>query len=114
MVLEQDHRRLNRVVDSKSAADAELADFHANERFEDSFVIHGLAAITDMVGKAWQEKAISDVQGVLQILFQREFSIVVVQNATSRVPGLLFLVFYFGALFHVSLVAFFWLWVVLL
>ena len=95
MVLEQDHRRLNRAVDSKSAADAELADFHANERFEDSFVIHGLAAITDMVGKAWQEKAISDVQGVLQILFQREFSIVVVQNATSRVPGLLFFFFFF-------------------
>ena len=88
MVLEQDHRRLNRVVEKKTAADAELADFHANERFEDSFVIHGLEQISsDFVGKAWQEKAVGQVQAVLKILFGREFSIVVVQNATSRVPG---------------------------
>ena len=87
MVLEQDHRRLNRVVENKAAVDAELADFHANERFEDSFVIHGLSAIPDLVGKAWQDQALRDVQAVLQILFQREFSIIVVQNATSRVPG---------------------------
>ena len=37
MVLEQDHRRLNRVVEGKTAADTELADFHINERWEDSF-----------------------------------------------------------------------------
>ena len=87
MVLEQDHRRLNRVVESKTAADAELADFHANERFLDSFVIHGLPLIENLVGKAWQDRALQDVQAVLTILFQREFSIIVVQNATSRVPG---------------------------
>ena len=88
MVLEQDHRRLNKVVESKTASDAELDDFHANERFEDSFVIFGLAPIpSELVGKAWQDQALRDVKAVLYILFQRDFSIIVVQNATSRVPG---------------------------
>ena len=88
MVLEQDHRRLNVVVESKTAADAELDDFHANERFEDSFVIHGLAPISsDLFGKAWQEQALRDVKAVLLIMFNRDFKITVVQNATSRVPG---------------------------
>ena len=49
MVLEQDHRRLNGVVEGKTAADAELDDFHANERFLDSFVIHGLAPISSRI-----------------------------------------------------------------
>ena len=88
MVLEQDHRRLNKVVERKTAADAELDDFHANERMEDSFVIHGLPAISsDLIGKAWQTQALIDVKKVLSLLFDREFNIVVVQNATSRVPG---------------------------
>ena len=88
MVLEQDHRRLNKVVETKVAFDAELDDFHANERFEDSFVIYGLAPIAStLTGKAWQEQALRDVKAVLLILLGREFSIVVVQNATSRVPG---------------------------
>ena len=41
LVLEQDHRRLGRVVEDKFAADAELADFRENERYEDCFVIIG-------------------------------------------------------------------------
>ena len=54
--LEQDHRRLNRVVEGKTAADAELADFHANVRMEDFFVVSGLPLISDdLVGKAWQD-----------------------------------------------------------
>ena len=88
MVLEQDHRRLNAVVERKTAADAELADHHANEKFVDSFVIHGLKPISsDLIGKAWQVQALADVQEVLKFLFGREFDIIVVQNATSRVPG---------------------------
>ena len=88
MALEQDHRRLNRVVESKSAVDHELDDFHKNERFEDSFVIHGLSRISsELVGKPWQEQALRDVQAVLLILLGREPPIVVVQNATSRVPN---------------------------
>ena len=42
MVLEQDHRRLSSVVESKMAIDCKLADFRANERTEDFFVITGL------------------------------------------------------------------------
>ena len=87
MVLEQDHRRLNRVVEHKTAIDAELSDFHANERFEDSFVIFGLAPIpSNLSGKDWQTQALKDVQAILLILLKREFPIVVVQNATSRAP----------------------------
>ena len=41
LVLEQDHRRLGRVVEAKFAADAELADFRENKRYEDCFVIIG-------------------------------------------------------------------------
>ena len=85
VAIEQDHRRLNRVFESRTAADAELADFRANERFEHSFVITGLAPISsELIGKAWQTKAVKDVQGVLVILMGREYKIVFVKNSTSR------------------------------
>ena len=88
MVLEQDHRRLNTVVERRTAIEAELADFHANEKFEDSFVISGLPAISsDLFGKAWQDQAVKNVQAVLLILMGREYKIVFVQNSTSRAPG---------------------------
>ena len=87
VALEQDHKRLNKVVEKKTAADAELADFHQNERFEDSFLISGLPSIIDLFGKEWQEKAVQDVQGVLRILMGREMPISFIQNATSRVPN---------------------------
>ena len=55
MAIEQDHRRLNRVVEDKIANDAEDADYRENERFEDFFVITGLPRIgPELVGKAWQ------------------------------------------------------------
>ena len=85
MVLEQDHRRLNRVVDDKIAVDAELSDFRENERMEDSFVISGLTLIPDeLVGKEWQKRAIADVQTVLKQLMGRELPILFVSNATKR------------------------------
>ena len=60
MVLEQDHRRLNRVVEKMSATKAELADFRTNERYEDSFIISGLKAIpSELIGKAWQDQAVN-------------------------------------------------------
>ena len=87
MALEQDHRRLNKVVEKKTAADAEIADFHQNERFEDSFLIAGLAPISsDLFGKAWQDQAVKNVQAVLLILMGREYNIIFAQNSTSRVP----------------------------
>ena len=88
MALEQDHRRLNKVVEKKSAVDAEIADYLQNESFEDSFLIFGLDPISsDLFGKAWQDKAVQDVQKVLVTLMGREFPISFIQNATSRVPN---------------------------
>ena len=88
MVIEQDHRRLNRVVESKTAADAELADFHANERTQDFFVVSGLRRISDdLVGKAWQDQAVKDVSAFIKKLMGRSLKIVFVKNATKRFEG---------------------------
>ena len=85
MALEQDHRRLNRVVDERIAIESEIADFRANERFEDTFVIEGLSKISDdLVGKAWQVQAVQDVQGIILILMGSEKPILFVQNSTTR------------------------------
>ena len=87
MAIEQDHRRLNRVVENKIAVDAELADFRENERMEDSFIIAGLERIDpEITGKSWQEKAVKDVQAALVALMGKEYSIIVVHNSTRRVP----------------------------
>ena len=88
MVLEQDHRRLNRVVDHKIAIDSELADSHQNERSEDCFLIGGLPGISsELVGKEWQTRAVSDVQDVLRVLMGKELPILFVKNATKRFEG---------------------------
>ena len=88
MVIEQDHRRLNRVVESKTAADAELADFHANERTQDFFVVSGLPRISDdLVGKAWQDQAVKDVSGFIKKLMGRSLKINFVKNSTKRFEG---------------------------
>jgi hypothetical protein len=85
MVLEQDHRRLNRFVEKKSAIDAELADFRENERLEDCFVISGLPSLSSsLTGKEWQSQAVASVQKFLVDLLGRECPIVVVQNVTPR------------------------------
>ena len=85
MVLEQDHRRLNKVVEIKTAIDAELADFHENERMENWLVIEGLPRISDdLIGKAWQDQALKDVQAALHLLMGRKCPIVFVKNSTSR------------------------------
>ena len=87
VALEQDHRRLVRVVDDKVAIDAEMADFLKNERFEDCFVVEGTPRIPDdVVGKPWQDRAIRDVQKVLKILMGKPGNIVFIQNATTRQP----------------------------
>ena len=85
VALEQDHRRLNKVVDDKIAVDAEMADFLKNERFEDCFVVEGTPRIPEeVVGKPWQDRAVRDVQNVIRLLMGRELSICFVQNITSR------------------------------
>ena len=85
VVLEQDHRRLNKVVEHKIAIDSELADWRENERNEDCFIIHGLPKISgDLTGKDWQDQALRDVQGVMVTLMGKQMPIVFVQNVTNR------------------------------
>ena len=78
MVLEQDHRRLNRKFESKTAEDAELSDFQENIRQESFFMIKGLEP------REWQDRAKADVQAVLLLLMGREIPVQFVQNSTSR------------------------------
>ena len=82
VAIEQDHRRLNRVVEDKIAIDSEYSDFLKNEKFEDSFLITGTSRIpSEIVGKAWQERAVRDVQAVLLILMGKEYSIIFVRKS---------------------------------
>ena len=88
MALEQDHRRLNRVVEHKIAVDAELDDFRENERLEDCFVIAGLERISsELVGKEWQDLAMKHVKAAITSLMGRALPVIVVHNSTRRVPG---------------------------
>ena len=88
MAIEQDHRRLNKVFDHKIAVDAEMDDAIKNDRFEDCFVVAGVPAISsDLVGKAWQDQAVKDVQKVIKNLMGRQMPIVFVQNSTKRYQG---------------------------
>ena len=83
--IEQDHRRLNRVVENKIAIDAEAADFLINERMEDFFVLVGLKKISsDLVGKAWQDQAMKDVKWFVKLLMGKSMEVVYVKNATAR------------------------------
>ena len=86
MALEQDHRRLVKNHELKSAIDAELHDWRLNERFEDFFVLKGLAPLpsTGLGTKEWQERAMRDVQGVMKILMGKEMPIVFIQNSTVK------------------------------
>ena len=85
MALEQDHRRLNRVVEGKIAIDAEEADFRENVSFLDSFVISGLPRLSpDLVGKPWQDAAVRDVQGFIKLLMGKSMGIIFVKNSTAR------------------------------
>ena len=84
MVLEQDHRRLNRAFEDKTAEDAELADYHENTRYEDHFIVHGLAAIPKCDTKVWQDKAKRIIRDFLKKLLEREVKIVFVKNITGK------------------------------
>ena len=86
MAIEQDHRRLNKSFEFKTAIDAELADWHENRRLEDSFVIQGLPRLsgTDLSPKDWQVRARRDVLDFIKKLLGRELPVVFVSNATGR------------------------------
>lgn len=88
VALEQGLIRLNSSLDLKTAIDAELHDYRANERLEDSFVLTGLKPLpSGLTGKTWQERAQADVKTVVKKLLGREVSVVVVHNVTSRAKG---------------------------
>ena len=76
-------------MERKCAIDAEMADFRTNERFEDWFMISGLEKIpSELVGKEWQDAAVQNVQVLdIRLLMGKELPIVVVQNATKRIPN---------------------------
>lgn len=84
MALEQDHRRLNRVVEEKTAEDAELADYQENIRYESHFVILGLAHIPKCDPKVWQERAKKLVGEFILELIGREARVVFVKNITGK------------------------------
>ena len=85
MSLEQDHRRLNKAVENKTAIDSELDDYQENLRNEAWFVIKGLAILPEGLGsKEWQDRAVQDVQGVVTIVLGEEKKIIVVVNKTAR------------------------------
>ena len=85
MVLEQDHRRLNKDVELKAAIDSELHDFQENTRFEPWLILEGPARLpSGLSGQEWQERAKADCQEVLKILMGSEQPIVFIQNATRK------------------------------
>lgn len=84
MAVEQDHKRLNKFVEYRTAVDSELADFNENVRHENWFVILGLPKLSEEDKKEWQRLAKIDVNKVLNILMGKEYPIVVVQNITSK------------------------------
>ena len=85
MALEQDHRRLNSVIESKTAEDAELAEMHENILHEDCFMIAGLKRLPKLSPKEWQERAKADVYKVLKIILpDREFKIIFIKNASGQ------------------------------
>ena len=88
VAIEQDHRRLVKVVDTKTAEDSELADFQENLRLESSFMITGLKSLgSGLSPKDWQDLAIRDVQAVLLVLLGQERPIKFIKNKTSSVPS---------------------------
>ena len=84
MALEQDHRRLNSFVESKTAEDAELAEMHENIMYEDCFMVDGLKRLPKLSPKEWQERAKADVTQVLKLVFPaRSFKIIFIKNASG-------------------------------
>ena len=84
MALEQDHRRLNNFVESKTAEDAELAEMNENILYENHFMISGLKRLPKLSPKEWQERAKADITSVLKTMFpDRSFNILYVKNASG-------------------------------
>ena len=85
MVLEQDHQRLSKVVETKTASDAELHDYHENIKNEPFFTITGCDRIIANSTKDWQDRARKMVAPILKELMGRDVPIAFISNATG--PG---------------------------
>ena len=85
VAIEQDHRRLSREFEAKSIVDAELACLQENLRFEDHFVIQGLARLPDLSPRDWQTRALQDVKDALSLFLDPAHVVtpVYVQNVTG-------------------------------
>ena len=64
VVLEQDHARLNRKFERKSAETAELLDLDENLRNENFLMVQGLEVLPKLGSKEWQVRAKSDVDKI--------------------------------------------------
>ena len=89
MVLEQDHRRLNRDVELKTAIDSELHDYNENMSNEPFLVITGCSRILGLGNKEWQERAKKEVAPILKELMGREVPIDYITNSTGPQPDAL-------------------------
>jgi hypothetical protein len=88
VALQQDHQRLSSAFETKSAVDAELACFRANERSEDSVLVSGLPRLpSGLTGKAWQDQARQSVEALLSDIAGHSVKALVVQNVTGRGPS---------------------------
>ena len=85
MVLEQDHLRLSKEVETKTASDAELHDYHENTKNEAFISITGVDRITASSTKEWQDRARKLVSPILKELMGTDVPISYISNATG--PG---------------------------
>ena len=86
MVLEQDHRRLNKDVEYRAAIDAELHDFHENVSTESYLMVTGLPKILGLSTREWQDQAKKDMAPYLRDLMGRDIPIDFISNATGPRP----------------------------
>ena len=86
IMLEQDHRRLNKDVEMKAAVDAELHDYHENVANEAFLMVTGCPRILGLSPKEWQERAKKDLAPVLKELMGRPIPIEYISNATGPRP----------------------------
>ena len=87
MVLEQDHRRLNKVVEEKVAVDSEQKDFELNERNEDVVMLEVRDQLpSNLTSKEWQDRSRELASRYFKELMGPSFNFMIdhVRNATGR------------------------------
>lgn len=88
VVLEQDHRRLDKAFEIKTAIDSEYRDFIENQQHEDHLMVSGLpSAPSDLQGREWQDFVKNQLSVVFDTIVGRQCPIVFIQNNTSRARG---------------------------